>query len=118
MSPTTIRARYARTGTPKLLWQEVVIDVGALCDEVDRLTTELAALRGTDPYREDRIDLDDAGELDDVAIAASRFRLERMAEGAWWMSVERPGKSNLVVNLSTKRPARTAITASFYEDGE
>jgi hypothetical protein len=35
-----------------------------------------------------RIDLDDAGRLDDVAISdVSMFRLERMDTGTWWVAV-------------------------------
>ena len=38
-----IRARYARIGTPKLLWQEVCIDIAAMADEIARLREEIAA---------------------------------------------------------------------------
>lgn len=93
-------------------------DVAALVAEVEGLRAEVAALRGTDPYREDRIDLDDDGILDDVAIAAARFRLERMSLGAWWMHITRPGKPGLTVNLGTRRPTVTAITPNFYEEPE
>lgn len=70
------------------------------------------------PERRDRIDLDDAGMLDDVSLAATHFRLERMDEGHWWLSVTRPDGSRFVVNLATKRPMRTAILASYYEEKE
>jgi hypothetical protein len=64
----------------------------------------------------DRIDLDDAGLLDDVSIAATHVRLERMNEGAWWLKVERPGKPALVVWLATKRPSHTMITPTVTEE--
>lgn len=66
----------------------------------------------------DRIDLDATGTLDDVSLAATHFRLERMDEGYWWLSVTRPDGSRFVVNLATKRPMRTAILASHYEEKE
>ena len=87
-----------------------------MADEIARLREEIADLRGTDPYRADRIDMDDDGELDDVAIAATRFRLERMSLGAWWLSVTRPDGSRFVVNLGTKRTTMTAILAAHYTE--
>ena len=43
-----IRARYARIGTPKLLWQEVCIDIAAMADEIARLRGEIAELAAKD----------------------------------------------------------------------
>lgn len=65
----------------------------------------------------DRIELDDAGNLDDVSIAATSFRLERMNTGHWWLRVDRPdGLPSLVVDLTTARQSAIAIRATWREE--
>lgn len=65
----------------------------------------------------DRIDLNDLGELDDVALRATGFRLEQMDHGHWWLRVDRPdGLPSLVVNLTTARQGVTRIRATWWEE--
>lgn len=64
----------------------------------------------------DRIDIDSNGELDDVAIAATNFRMERLDTGHWWMRVDRPdGLPSLVVDLTTRQSA-ISIRATWREE--
>ncbi len=65
----------------------------------------------------DRIDLDEAGTLDDVAIAATNFRMERMNTGHWWLRVDRPnGLPSLIVDLTTARQPAFEIRATWHEE--
>jgi hypothetical protein len=61
----------------------------------------------------DRIDYDDAGNLDDVAIENVRmFRLEYMDDNRIWIRLYRDNKPDLVFHLE----AAGKIAGSHYED--
>ena len=61
----------------------------------------------------DRIDYDDAGNLDDVVIENVRmFRLEYMDENRIWISLYRDNKPDLVFHLETAGK----IIGTHYED--
>jgi hypothetical protein len=61
----------------------------------------------------DRIDYDDAGNLDDVAIEnVLMFRLEYMDDNRIWIRLYRDNKPDLVFHLE----AAGKIAGSHYED--
>lgn len=61
----------------------------------------------------DRIDYDDAGNLDDVVIENVRmFRLEYMDENRIWIRLYRYDKTDLVFHLE----APGKIAGAHYED--
>ena len=61
----------------------------------------------------DRIDYDDAGNLDDVVIANVRvFRLEYMDDSRIWIRLYRANKPDLVFHLE----AASKIAGTHYED--
>lgn len=61
----------------------------------------------------DRIDYDDAGNLDDVVIANVRvFRLEYMDDSRIWICLYRANKPDLVFHLE----AASKIAGTHYED--
>ena len=47
------------------------------------------------------IRMDDAGEVDDVAISADMFRLERMTDDSWWACASR-GKERVAFSIYRK----------------
>jgi hypothetical protein len=57
------------------------------------------------PKYVERIDNDDKGELDDIAVShVSMFRMEQMDDGCWWIRLYRDqkGKDDLVFWLNSK----------------
>lgn len=62
-----------------------------------------------------RIDNDDKGKLDDIAISdVSMFRMERMDKGAWWIAVYYEDGSRDVFWLRSKSKIEGNLT---YEAG-
>lgn len=57
--------------------------------------------------RIERIDLDEAGNLDDVAVSdVSMFRLEFMSERGIWIRLYRDGRPDLVIDLQADAAIR------------
>lgn len=55
------------------------------------------------PDKTDRVDLDDDGQVDDVAVwDCSLFRLERMSDDHVWIRVYRENSPDLVFQLGSK----------------
>lgn len=58
-----------------------------------------------------RIQRDDDGQLDQIDCRAAFVVLERMDEGAWFLSINN-GEQTARVDLFTARPSRTKITTT------
>lgn len=66
----------------------------------------------------DRIDLDRAGEVDDVSIATEvgdTFRLERLDHGLVWIALCRANGRREVFEVSTPRNRRLVVTQTETE---
>ena len=67
---------------------------------------------GVTPYR---INLDDAGELDEV-FATGKIHVERMAEGAWWIGITTEDGTELHVNFTAKNQRRTTVRGTGWAE--
>lgn len=60
------------------------------------------------PHDVERIDCNDDGSLDDVAISigGGMFRLEQMDKGVWWMALYMPDGRTHTFHFNAKRRIR------------